>query len=383
MPFVRQVFAAFASEEILRESGRLPYALLYAFVAAGFDVRVCASLGPRLSAFYRSELPDLPDPARQTLSMPGVTFTDCIPANPGDFTYLFDDSSDSTRRLPWGRRVKVSFDLFSPFLLQAPLIAPYPMHPVQTQWATKENLAGLRCAPRGMRVFFAGDSKGYVRNRVRYPGPKLPRLEVLNTLKERMPGEVVTVTGADHIAQLCASGYANKFVLSDSGSGIEPTRWLPTLAQADFFLCPPGIVMPMCHNVIEAMAVGTIPLISYPEWFHPNLEHMRNCIAFDGKDDLVAKMRLALEMPASQIAKMRAQVVEYYESHLRPEVLVRALESRPERDLTLLLYTELNMARNASKLNRNSVLIRGPVATGPLRWLGAAIDRHRGRLAGI
>ena len=89
--------------------------------------------------------------------------------------------------------------------------------------------------------------------------------------------------------------------------------------------------MPMCHNVVEAMAVGTIPLIDYPEWLHPRLEHLTNCIAFDGKEDLVAKMRLALSMPTSKVAEMRANVAAYYSAYLQPEVAVERIEARPER----------------------------------------------------
>lgn len=371
-----KLFASFITDEMLRESGRLPYLLLYPFLAAGFEVRVYDNLRQRLTEFYKCDESGLPKPARLTLSMPGAKFTDGIPEDSGDSIYLFDHPLGSAKRQPWRKLVHVRFDLFSPYRLRAPVIAPYSMNPAQTEWALPENLERLRRAPRGLRVFFAGDSTGYVRNRVRYPGPKLPRLEVLNTLKERIPEDIVTVSGAEDIARLCASGFAEKFVLSDSGSGIAPSQWLPTVATADVFLCPPGMVMPMCHNVVEAMAVGTIPLISYPEWLHPNLKHLTNCIVFDGKDDLVEKMRLVLGMPVPLIAQMRANVVDYYESHLRPEVGVRALESRPERDVTLLLYTELNMARNSSKLNRNSIIIKGSEVGGPLRWIGKAIDRY-------
>jgi hypothetical protein len=230
-----------------------------------------------------------------------------------------------------------------------------------------------------MRAFFAGDSNGYVREWVHFPSPKLPRFEVLKTLKQRTPDDIVLVDSKAEIDRLCGSGYVQKFVLSDSGSGIAPEEWLPTLAEADFFLCPPGIVMPMCHNVVEAMAVGTIPLINYAEWLHPNLEHLKNCIAFEDEDDLVKKTRLALAMPEAQIAAMRANVIDYYESHLRPEVVVGVIEARPDRIVTLLIHTELNTARNAAKLSRNSVIMKGPEADGPLRWFGRIADRCVGR----
>jgi hypothetical protein len=371
----KKVFAALTGDEILREGGRLPYSLLYPFVAAGYEVWVFGDLEERLLTFYKCDEASLPQTARLTLAMPDVRFTHKIPENAGEFIYLFDHPLRVAKKLPWRKRVRVRFDLFSAYRLRAPIIAPYSMHPAQTRWAQPENLKRLRGARRRMRAFFAGDSNGYVREWVHFPSPKLPRFEVLKTLKERIPDDVVLVKGRAEIERLCGSGHVQKFVLSDSGSGIAPEEWLPTVADADFFLCPPGIVMPMCHNVIEAMAVGAIPLISYPEWFHPNLEHLTNCIAFGGKDDLVKKMRLALSMPQPQVEKIRARVIDYYESRLRPEAVIGAIEARPERDVTVLIYTELNMAENSGKLSRRSIVMKGPDAGGPLRWFGRIADR--------
>lgn len=354
----------------------MPHAILNAFVQAGYEVRVFGNLRQRLTEFYKCEEPSLPQPARLTLALPGVEWANTLPADPSEVLYLFDHPLALARRRTWRKKVKVRFDLFSPYRLRAPIIAPYPMHPAQAERASPESLQRLRRGVRCLRVLFAGDSKGYVREWVRYPHPKLPRLEVLKTIKERMPDDIVTASSAGDIERVCAAGFAHKFVLSDSGSGIESSEWLPTLARADFFLCPPGIVMPMCHNVIEAMAVGTIPLISYPEWLHPNLEHLDNCIVFGGKDDLIGKMRMALSMPDAQVQRMRSRVIDYYETHLRPELVVRKIEEHPDHEVTLLVHTELNMAKRAAQLDRNSILIKGPELDAPLRWLGRAIDRY-------
>lgn len=378
----RRLFAAFIGDEILQEWGRLPYAVLHPFLASGFEVQVYDNLRSRLTAFEQCEERDLPQPAQLTLGMRGVTFTSQIPDHADEFIYLFDYALDIAKRRPWMRRVHLKYDTFSSYWLRSPLLAPYAMHPAQTELATAERIQQLRSMPRTLRSLFAGDSKGYVRRWVRYPEQKLPRHEVLKVLKDRLGDHLIAVAGADEIAQLCAAGYVDKFVLSDSGTGITPERWLPTMALADFFLCPPGIVMPMCHNVIEAMAVGTIPLISYAEWFHPNLRHLHDCVVYGGPDDLAEKMRLVLAMPQADVARMRANVIDYYESHLRPEVVVQAIESRPEAEVTLLLHTELNMAQNSARLNGRSVLIKGPDADGPLRWVGRTLDRYVGRSSG-
>ena len=375
----KKVFAAFAGEEILRESGRLPHFALYPFAAANYEVRVFNSLRQRLTEFYKCREADLPEVARLTLSLANLKFTDHVPEDPRDFIYLFDRPLAAAKRLPWRKRVQIRFDLFSSYRLRAPVIAPYSVHPAQTEWLRPGHLVALRKSPRRMRVLFAGDSNGYVRNRIRYPGPKLPRVEILNTLRARIPDDVISLGSGQEIARLRDDGVVNKFVLSDSGTGIAPAQWLPTMARADFFLCAPGIVMPMCHNLVEAMSVGTIPIVSYPEWLQPNLKHLTNCIVFGDRDDLVAKIRMALSMGEPEIAALRANVVDYFDSYMRSEAVVRALEDREERNVTLLLYSEFNVARNSGRLNRNSILMKGVESDGLLRWVGKLADRHLDR----
>ena len=371
----RKVFFAFIGDEMLQEFGRLPYPLLLSFVRAGFEVLVLDNLEERLCRAHGCVAADLPQPAQLTLSIQGVRYTREIPESSADYWYVFDRPLPSAKPRPWRKRVRIGFDLFSRYWLRTPVIAPYAMFPAHAEHATTERLSELRRTPRRMRAYFAGDSKGYVRTWVQYPAPKLPRQEVLDIVRGGLRSDLVEVSHADEIDLLCEAGYVNKFVLSASGSGIPQSRWLATMASADFFLCPPGIVMPMCHNVVEAMAVGTIPLIGYPEWLQPKLRPGQDCVAFEGRDDLVDKMRRVLAMPPAEVARMRERVIEYYETHLRPGVVVDAIEARPEREVTLLMHTELNMARHSARLNRRSVLIQGPDGDGPLRRIARNVDR--------
>jgi glycosyltransferase involved in cell wall biosynthesis len=227
-----------------------------------------------------------------------------------------------------------------------------------------------------MRIFFSGDSKGYTRSRVRYPHPKLPRQAILLTALERLGDDALRLRDPA-LLKAPDGAYLHQCVIADpDGVWIDAKDWLATLAQADFFLSPPGIVMPMCHNIVEAMAVGTIPITNYPEWFVPPLQDGHNCIVFDGHDDLIAKLRLAMNLSASDIARMKQHAIDYYEQHLRPEHFVRAIETRADRTLTLLLYTERNVARNAARLGRHSVLFRPPGRPAWKRLLPAALGGH-------
>jgi hypothetical protein len=140
---------------------------------------------------------------------------------------------------------------------------------------------------------------------------------------------------------------------------IDPKDWLPNLSKVDFFICPPGYVMPMCHNVIEAMAVGAIPIINYPEWLNPTLKHMENCITFEDKNDLVKKIQYVLDMGEQQVARMRHNVIEYYENYLNPGKFVNDIETRKENKITVLMITDKNTVKNASRISKRSILISG------------------------
>lgn len=115
----------------------------------------------------------------------------------------------------------------------------------------------------------------------------------------------------------------------------------------------------MCHNVIEAMSVGTIPIINYPEWLDPSLADMVNCIVFDDKIDLIIKINLVLNLDKEKINEMKASVIEYYQNNLDPVAFVDRLEMSTDNTVTMLMITDAYVAKNASRLNRNSVLING------------------------
>jgi hypothetical protein len=354
----RRLFAQFTEEEILLEQGRLLFSLLNAFVRGGYTVCLFDNHTTEALGKYGSLV----------LGLDGVTLTKVMPEDTTGWIYLYDREDRATGKRPWRRKLRVRFDLFSPYWFSAPIVMPFPMHPQQAGTRSGE-LAIHRSTQRQMRVFFSGDSKGYNRNRVRFPKPKLPRLEVIQSIMQQPDEAVLILQNPATLKDPDSSTHRGKIVIADpEGTWIDPDEWLATLALSDFFLSPPGIVMPMCHNIVEAMAVGTIPITNYPEWFVPPLEDMHNCIVFDDHDDLIAKLRLAMDMPATEIARMKNHVIDYYENQLRPEILVRRIESRPDKKITVLMYTERNMALNSKRLGQHSVLFRRAGAGGKPTW---------------
>jgi hypothetical protein len=352
---VPAVFAKFLNDEMLAEMGRLVFFPLNAFAVSGYQIKLADNLPPASLGKY----------GRMACSLPNVALTDAVPADTSRMIYLFDEEDRALGARAWRKRVQVRSDIFSPYWFSQPILMPYPVHPVHDGPDLQDRVHKYRASERRMRVFFSGDSEGYVKNRILYPKPKLPRLDVINAILQSMGDKVLLVQGEQQLVSARASGYVNKCVIMDQNQPrIHETRWLQTLATSEFFLCPPGFVMPMCHNVIEAMAVGAIPITNYPEWLDPHLEHGKNCIAFDDKVDLIDKLNEVLQMDATAIARMRGQVIDYYDQYLTSESFVRRIESSKGDKVVVLMITDANVSKHASTLNARSVLMRGTATTG-------------------
>lgn len=153
------------------------------------------------------------------------------------------------------------------------------------------------------------------------------RPRAILTLLERFPDEIRQIFSLHEIEQIFLPPNFDKpeqmqaeqivMALADR-SRIPRGQWLQTLAHCNVFLALPGVYMPFSHNVVEAMAMGCIPLTNYGNWFDPPLEHMRTCIDFDTEDDLAAKVRMVLALDDDTIRDMRTSVIDYYDRYLAP-----------------------------------------------------------------
>ncbi len=351
------VFVKFTGNEIHAELGRNIFALLNAFTTSGYVVLLNDHIPAERLGLY----------AARARSLPGVRPTTEIPDETSDKLYLFDIEDTDAGKRKWQRKIQVKFDLFSPYWLRQPVLMPFPIHPVHVTPDLLHRLARLRSGKRRMRVFFSGDTEGYTSSHIRYPALKLPRLEVINTVREHLGDRALFVQDQETLDRVLASDYVDKCVILDTSKlRIPDPDWLTVLGTADFFLAPPGIVMPMCHNSAEALAVGAIPVINYGEWFDPPLESMRNCIAFDDRRSLIGALEAVFSMDEPGIARMRTLAIAYYDSVLSAAAFMKRIESSAGRRIEILIPTERYVARNAHRLGRNSALIRGSRRRGAL-----------------
>ena len=210
---------------------------------------------------------------------------------------------------------------------------PFFEHPrVATAKVSKDD--GLRST----RLFFGGNTEAgkYDRKVIRELYGMLPRREMLKVAIESIPShQIFRPTDAEAWLD---SSVAHGFVFCETQHcKIPPQRWLEALAKADFFLACPGVGMPLCHNVIESLVAGAIPILQYGSYLSPRLEDGINCLAFRDADELRDVIHRAMRMPQEEIQKLRAGVRAYHSQFLAPGRFAQRLFSSPQKKCVMLL----------------------------------------------
>lgn len=204
---------------------------------------------------------------------------------------------------------------------------PFPMHPVQVANFSKTAMSALRHANRPIRVLFSGS---WTQDQYKVP---LVRYEIL--MRSEVIGFIVARFGKDNVLQqvskreelnklLQSPAVDTQIVISEVKTRDED--WMELLSKSHFFVAPPGFKYPWCHNSIEAMAVGTIPILQYNNLFVPGLVHLENCLCFQNTKELEDAINLALALGDDEIQRMRANVISYYDSHLSPDAVVENIK---------------------------------------------------------
>jgi len=365
------LFANLTTKQTYLEWGRIFFSVLNTFTEADYKILLLDN----------EALHNLDVYGKPAFDLKNLTIVDSPPEKTENYTYLYD-KKDSHLNADWEKKVFLKYDLYAKYYFEQPMIMPFPVHPLQEIHGYIPRLPDLRNAKRNFRILFAGDIDKYKRTWINHPKEKLPRQEIIETIKDQLDNEKLQlITDEASYSEAMNTEFINKFVIIDNDSQrINNKLWLDTLAKSQFFFSPPGIVMPMCHNITEAMAVGCIPITNYPEWLHPNLEHGVNCIVFDTKQDLLEQIDAVLTMDEATILTMKNKAIEYYEKYLKKAAFMNRLEAYPHKDLTVLYYTEGNVARNTNKLNKHSVLMRDtsiPIKKSGIRY---QIMRFLGRV---
>jgi hypothetical protein len=193
--------------------------------------------------------------------------------------------------------------------------APYFAHPVFYKAELHKAVLAMRERDRNVKIFFAGtrSDSAYSKN---FSFPILSRDKILRHLIEKFELAIKADADKNGVKSIL-------LVTSDTGGIVEKHKlsiqdYIATMSRSDFFICPPGHMMPHSHNLIEAMSVGTIPITNYASYMRPPLTPDVNCLAFSTLEELDIAVNCALQMPAGEVQRLREGVISYYNEHVEP-----------------------------------------------------------------
>jgi hypothetical protein len=168
-------------------------------------------------------------------------------------------------------------------------------------------------------MFFAG-SKGAIYRRVGREFGILDRCDILDFVESHLR---LSVNAGLNAASLL-------IIVGDGGDGLNKHRltqddYLALLRQSHFVLCPPGWKVPHAHNLIEALAMGCVPIINYADLMTPPLRDQVNCLAFTTLEQLAIILETLPKLSLERIEAMRQEALDYYLLYLYPASVGRSL----------------------------------------------------------
>lgn len=300
----RIVCCDFSDPAIDAVGGRYYFSLVRDLIDGGFFPVFTASRAT-LSTFGTSRMKSLL--LKERLGVIGST---------GELTEPFDLITDRAGAIPAKARhvVRVSYEQRL-CRTENELAFPFFVHPQITS-KVKLPLVYQVGEARPVRLFFGGNTEEgkYDQDVLRDVYQVLTRREML---------DVATAVAQPFYplesASWLASPETHDFVLCETQHcKIPQERWLVALGKADFFLACPGVGMPLCHNLIESLAAGTIPILQYANYLPEPLEDGVNCLTFTDSDSLRKVMVRILSMAPREIEILRNHVQKYYHEFLAP-----------------------------------------------------------------
>jgi len=236
------------------------------------------------------------------------------------------------------------------------IYAPFPLHPhhyFNPNSISEFNMHRMR--DRNIKILFSGNAErhAYDRDHIEILFRTATRFKTISFLRENInPKKLTTPKDRTEFFEILERGF-NGLVLNDwswsansglttSGFKFKADEWLAILSNSEFFLCPAGTQMPLSFNLVESMAVGTIPLIQteYAKLLNPPLTNGLNCITYDELCNLPMALDFITSLNPAEIKKMSQQAATYYEEHLSPTSLVKTMLTTEKSRATLTLNLE-------------------------------------------
>lgn len=206
---------------------------------------------------------------------------------------------------------------------------PILMHPNRIIDNDVNNHGSVDCQNRCIGIIFIGNTeKSYEKHTGRMHDlyGLYTRREVVKHVVSRFPEHVVRPESEDELLGVIdTEDLSDKIVIIDKFKVIE--NYFSLYRKSRFHLWTPGFHIPYCHNTIESMACGAIPLYqSFP--YYPNLIEGYNCLSyqtFDEMDDVIRRILMG-EIPSHELDLMGKRTKELYDSHFSKKAIKQKID---------------------------------------------------------
>ncbi len=201
------------------------------------------------------------------------------------------------------------------------IIIPYYRSPARHYAVYKEGTKDF--VPVSARIFFAGalPSHGYPLLKSVFP-ELMNRTQVVDALYDVAEKHSEENNGKREVY----------IAVKDTRRGVQTypidfADFERQLAVCDFFIAPPGNGMPHCHNIMEALKAGCVPITNYAGWFYPPLEVGKNCFVFNDETSLKKCIEKALSFSEEEIRNLKENARNYYEKYCSAESVYENLRA--------------------------------------------------------
>jgi hypothetical protein len=279
------------------------YGLLYFLTLSGYSIAIRNRF---------SFLAGLSKYSKRILELPNVTLTSRKKVS---VDILITDRKDNVG-------IRLLDQYYTPDNSEEAIKVPHTFHPNIISFQNEAYLTKIREShTRDIKCLFFGNS-----DPDSYSSPNLNEVFGIFTRREIL--DFIEYEFKEDAQYGIKEDQQKSLVIQDRSNPIPQNLLLPTLVRCDFFLATPGVAIPACHNLIEAMSVGVIPIIEFPHLIFPPLTPGKNCIHFSSMEELSSIIHRIItdDFNREDISIMREHVITFYQDHLSGEAVVKKLE---------------------------------------------------------
>ena len=99
------------------------------------------------------------------------------------------------------------------------------------------------------------------------------------------------------------------------------------------------------YALLNNRKLGKKIKLNYAEFFSPPLEHMKNCVSFKTKEELVLRIHEIRRFSQFKIDGLHKNVINYYEQYLTPERFAERIINSHENELIVFANDEGTSAK--------------------------------------